>query len=166
MLLWVGNGLGAPKKFSADNRGEFANEEYKDMCANLNVEIMNTAAYSPWQNGICERNHAVVDDCVLEILDENPETPLKAAFVWAVNAKNALQMVYGYSPSQLVFGSNPNLPSVTMDKPPALEGLTTSEIFAGHLNALHSGRRAFLQAETSERIGKALRPLSITPLLL
>ena len=157
MLLWVGNGLGAPKKFLADNGGEFANEEYKDMCANLNVEIMNTAAYSPWQNGICERNHAVVDDCVLKILDENPETPLKVALVWAVNAKNALQMVYGYSPYQLVFGSNPNLPSVMIDKPPALEGLTTSEIFARHLNALHSGRRAFLQAETSERIRKALR---------
>ena len=76
MLIWVGNGLGAPKKFLTDNGGEFANEEYKDMCANLNVEIMNTAAYSPWKNGICERNHAVVDDCVLKILDENPETPL------------------------------------------------------------------------------------------
>ena len=66
-------------------------------------------------------------------------------------------MVYGYSPYQLVFGSNPNLPSVMIDKPPALEGLTASEIFARHLNAPHSGRRAFLQAETTERIRKALR---------
>ena len=32
MLLWVGNGLGVPKRFLADNGGEFANEQYRDMC--------------------------------------------------------------------------------------------------------------------------------------
>ena len=66
-------------------------------------------------------------------------------------------MVYGYSPYQLVFGSNPNLPLFMKDKPPALEVLTASEIFARHLNAFHSERRAFRQAKTSERIRKALK---------
>ena len=66
-------------------------------------------------------------------------------------------MVYGYSPYHLVFEVNPNLPSTLIDKPPALEGTTISEMFAKHLNALHAGRRAFLQAETSERICKALK---------
>ncbi|CAG2236146.1 unnamed protein product [Mytilus edulis] len=56
--------------FLADNGGEFANEIFRDMCANLNIDVMNTAAYSPWQNGICERNHAVVDDCVAKILED------------------------------------------------------------------------------------------------
>ena len=31
MLMWVGCGMGAPKGFLADNAGEFANEEYRDM---------------------------------------------------------------------------------------------------------------------------------------
>ncbi len=119
MLLWIGSGLGSPRKFIADNGWEFANEKYKDMCANLNIEVLNTAAYSPWKNGLCERNHAVVDDCVSKILEDNPETPLDVALVWAINAKNALQMVYGYCPYQLVFGSNLNLPSVMVDQPPA-----------------------------------------------
>ena len=59
---------------------------------------------------------------------------------------------YGYSPYQLVFGVNPNLPSTLTDKPPALEGTTPSEMFAKHLNAFHAGHRAFIQAETSEQI--------------
>ncbi|VDI54554.1 Hypothetical predicted protein [Mytilus galloprovincialis] len=66
-------------------------------------------------------------------------------------------MVYGWSPYQLVFGTNPNLPNVLNDKPPALEHNTVSQTFANHLNALHSGRRAFIQAESSERIRRALR---------
>jgi transposase InsO family protein len=157
MTKWVGSGLGTPKKFLADNGGEFANEEYKDMCENLNVECLHTAAYSPWQNGLCERNHAVVDDCVSKILEDNPNMSLEVAITWAINSKNSLQMVHGWSPYQLVFGTNPNLPSVLVDKPPALQGTTVSENVAQHLNAMHSGRRAFIEAESSERIRRALR---------
>ena len=157
MTMWIGSGMGPPKRFLADNGGEFANEVFRDMCSNLNIEVMNTAAYSPWQNGICERNHAVVDNCVAKIMEEQPGTNLEIALAWAVNAKNSLSMVYGWSPYQLVFGSNPNLPNTIIDKPPALENTTVSQNFAKHLNALHSGRRAFIQAESSERIRRALR---------
>ena len=31
LLMWIGTSLGSPAKFIADNRGEVANEEYKDM---------------------------------------------------------------------------------------------------------------------------------------
>lgn len=44
-----------------------------------------------------------------------------------------------------------------MDKPPALEGTTTSEALAKHLNALHMARRAFIESEADERIRRALR---------
>ena len=53
MKMWIGNGMRAPNKFLADNGGEFANAEYRDMCENLNIEFTNTAAYSPWQDGLC-----------------------------------------------------------------------------------------------------------------
>ena len=157
MLMWIGSGFGCAGKFLADNGGEFANEEYKDMCANLNIEVRNTAAQSPWQNGLCERNHAVVDECLQKILEENPKMKVETALVWAIHAKNCLQMNSGYSSYQLLFGQNPNLPSVIIDKPPALEGTTISKQFYKHLNGLHSGRRAFIQAESSERIRRALR---------
>ncbi|CAG2190172.1 unnamed protein product [Mytilus edulis] len=157
MSLWIGSGMGPPKRFLADNGGEFANDIFRNLCANLNIDVMNTAAYSPCQNGICERNHAVVDDCVAKILEDQPKLNLEVALVWALNAKNSLSMVYGWSPYQLVFGTNPNLPNVLNDKPAALEHNTVSQTFANHLNALHSGRRAFIQAESSERIRRALR---------
>ena len=38
-----------------------------------------------------------------------------------------------------------------------LEGSTSSEIFAKHLNALHSSRRAYIETEANERIRRALR---------
>lgn len=157
VLAWIGSGPGAPGKFLADNGGEFANSEYRDMCENLNVDVANTPGQSPWSNGTCERNHAVIDDCVHKVVEDNPGIDLEVALVWALNAKNSLQMVNGFSPYQLVFGTNPKIPSVLVDSPPALEGTTISETFAEHLNSLHSGRRAFIQAEASERIRRALR---------
>ena len=63
----------------------------------------------------------------------------------------------GYSPCQLVYGRLPNLPNVLRDKVPALEGITSSVVFQRHLGTLHQARRSYLEAESSERIRKALR---------
>ena len=90
-------------------------------------------------------------------LEDQPILNLDVALVWAVNAKNSLSMVHGWSPYQLVYGSNPNLPGILTDKPPAFENTTISEKFARHQNALHSSRCAFIQAKSSERIRRALR---------
>lgn len=157
MRNWVGAGFGYPKKFLADNGGEFANDNFRDMCQNLNVEVLNTAARSPWMNGMMERNHAVVDRMIEKLLEDDPNMPLEIALSSALNAKNSLAMWNGFSSYQLVYGQNPNIPSVLVDNPPALEGRTTSEVFAKNLNALHSARSAFIEAETSEKIRRALR---------
>lgn len=97
MQMWIGSSFGAPKRFLADNGGEFGNEQYKDMCGNLNIEVVHTAAESPWQNGLCERNHAVVDRCLEKILEDNPNLTVEKALPWAINAKNCLQMWNGFS---------------------------------------------------------------------
>lgn len=157
MQMWIGSGFGAPQKFLADNGGEFANEDFRNMCGNLNIQVLNTAAESPWQNGICERNHAVVDRCLEKILADNPTVSLETALVWAINAKNCLQMWNGFSSYQLVFGQNPNLPNVMRDLPPALEGTTMNQVFAKHINTLHAARRAYIEAESSSKIRRALK---------
>jgi len=46
---------------------------------------------------------------------------------------------------------------VMTDKPPALAGTTSSRTVATHINALHSGRKAFLEAGSAERVLRALR---------
>ena len=52
------------------------------------------------------------------------------------------------------------MPNVLIDNPQALEaleGTTISKTFVKHLNALHSSCRAFIKAESSEQIRRALR---------
>ena len=59
----------------------------------------------------------VVDNCVANVLEDQPNLNLEVALVWAVSA--TIAMVHGWSPYQLVFVSNPNIPSVVTDKPTA-----------------------------------------------
>ena len=155
--IWLGTGIGAPEKVLCDNGGEWANNTFLELCEQMNIRVMHTAAYSPFSNGLCERNHAVIDEMVAKIMCDQPTCSLSVALAWAVNAKNCLQMVGGYSPYQLVFGRNPRLPCAINDNLPALEGVTSSDVLAKHLNASHSARKAFIAAETSEKIRRALR---------
>lgn len=155
--MWIGDGLGNPQKFLADNGGEFANDKYRSLGENLNIHVINTAGESPWQNGLCERNHAVVDRCLEKILEDHPHMSLKTALAWAINAKNSLHMNSGFSSYQIVFGQQPTLPSTMIDKPPALSGTTTSRNVAKHINAMHLTRQAFIEAESAERVRRALR---------
>ena len=78
------------------------------------------------------------------------------ALAWAVIAKNAIQNKEGFSPNQLVFSFNPNIPSVIEDKLPALEN-SSCDIIRQNMDALHSSRQNYVAAESSEKIRRALR---------
>ena len=106
---------------------------------------------------LCEKVHGVVDFILMKLKTQYPDLAIDVLLGWANMAKNSLHMVHGYSSHQLVFGQNPNLPNILTDDPPALEGSTMSQIFANHLNALHSAREAFIRSESEERIKRALR---------
>ena len=73
-----------------------------------------------------------------------------------MNAKNSLHNVHGFSPYQLVFGRNPNLPCVLINKAPANQQPVIQQA-AANLNAMHKARAAFMQSEASEKIRRALR---------
>ena len=45
--------FGVPNKILSDNGGEFEGEEMKRAMENLGIKKLNTAAYSPFSNGIC-----------------------------------------------------------------------------------------------------------------
>ncbi|KAI4873784.1 hypothetical protein NFI96_002219, partial [Prochilodus magdalenae] len=147
---------GPPHRLFSDNGVEFNNEEMRDMAEKFNIELKTTAAYSPWSNGLLERHNQTLTDILLKVKKEN-ECSWSVALDWALMAKNSLHNVHGYSPYQLVFGQNPNMPSVLTDKPPALESLTMNTWMAQHITTLHAARRAFTEAECSERIKRALR---------
>ncbi|XP_071317640.1 CD166 antigen homolog A isoform X1 [Trachinotus anak] len=147
---------GPPQKLFSDNGGEFNNDEVRDMAENFNIEIKTTAGYSPWSNGLLEQHNQTLSEIIMKV-KSSYDCDWSTAVDWALMAKNTMQSVLGYSPYQLVFGQNPNLPSILIDKPPALEGTTKSEWVAKHISALHASRKAFTEAECSERIRRALR---------
>ena len=90
--MWIGSGFGLLKQFIADNGREFVNNQFRDMYENLNVQVLNNAAESPWQNRVCQRNLSVIDQCMEKILEDQLDMPLPKALYWAINAKNTLQM--------------------------------------------------------------------------
>ena len=77
------------------------------------------------------------DMMLLKLEEENQKLDSHTLLCWANMARNSLQMWNGYSSHQLVFGRNPKLPGIMTDALPALEGMTSSELFAQHLNMLH-----------------------------
>ena len=148
--------FGRPNKFMADNGGEFCNTEYVDLCENFNIEIQNSAAESPFSNGMVERHNMVLAQAVVKT-KEDIGCSWKIALSWALSAKNSLQSINGYSAHQLVFGRNPPLPNVVVNKLPALEAQPVSNIVAENLSAMHKAREAFVQTESCNKIRKALR---------
>ena len=153
--IWISI-FGSPMAVLVDNGGEFNNGEFS-LCENFNINIKITAVESPWSNGLIERLNSVLGNIVSKMMSEEQGYSLNTAVAWAVSAKNSLKNVYGFSPNQLVFGKNPNFPSVMNNKLPALEGVTSSKIAAENLNVMHNARQAFIKAEADEKLRRALR---------
>ena len=80
---------GNPRKFLIDNGGEWANEEFLEMCDSLGIDIKTTAAESPWSNGVVERHSQVLANMMYKIIDDT-NCSHELALFWAVNAKNSL----------------------------------------------------------------------------
>lgn len=155
LKTWISY-FGQPQRFLADNGGEFANNDYREMCESFNIEVAKTAAESPWSNGLCERHNGVIKQSVKKVM-EDTECSLETAVSWAVSAKNTLHGHNGYSPHMIVFGRNPSMPSVLNDKLPALEENVSNITVERNLAAMRSAREAFIQCESSEKIKRALK---------
>ena len=131
------------------------NSEFLDMYESYGVVVLTTAAESPWSNGLCERHNAVLAD-MLEKVTEEQNCNLSTALCWAVHAKNSLSNVHGFSPYQIAIGYNPKLPCVLDSELPALES-SENPIVLKNLEAMVSARKAFMEAENSEKIKRALK---------
>ena len=83
-----------------DNRGEFVNSEFLELCESFNIVVLTTAAESPWSNGLCERHNAVLADMLDKIIEER-QCDLETAICWAVHAKNSCQTFMGSRPTKL-----------------------------------------------------------------
>ena len=152
--MWI-TIFGCPKKIVSGNVSEFANNEFRALAQSMNIEVATTGFASPWYNSLCEHYNQVLGEMVYKIREE-VDCPLFVAMAWATNRKNSLKTVHGFSPSQLVFGYNPILPSINVNKPPKLSTDSYSCIITSNIEAMKKARQAFQQAETSERVRRAL----------
>ena len=59
--------FGVPKAILTDNGGEFINAELQEVESMLNIQVLTTAAESPFSNGTCERNHQIVDSILSKL---------------------------------------------------------------------------------------------------
>ena len=134
--------FGRPKKFMSDNGGEYSNENFLDMCEKLGVHVVTTGAESAWSNGLVERHHALLARNVSKII-EDTGCRVETALAWAVNAKNILSNVGGFSPYQMVLGQNPEVPTLDnpYENPTVLEHESPSERVAEHISAMYSARK-------------------------
>ena len=91
-----------------------------------------------------------------KIIAERKTSP-DLVLAWALNAKKSLHNVAGFSPFELVIGSNIKLPATLSDDLPALSVKSSSEIVLENLSTIHSAHAAaFITSENFERIRWAL----------
>ena len=94
--------FGTPAAVLNDTGGEFTGPEIVEMKELLSIEDMTTAAYSPWQNGLCEKGHQVID-AMLEVMEkDHPDYPLDMLLGWASMVQNTMYDHHGYTPNQVV----------------------------------------------------------------
>ena len=140
---WVvgkGIGPGMPGKFYCDGGGEFNNPLVIDLAEKYGIDIHKvTASHSPFSNGTCERNHAIVDFMMKKIKSDDPSLKDTEALELALFAKNIETNNKGFSSHQIVYGCNPRLPGVTTSNPPSLSTTFTSEDVRKHLARINSG---------------------------
>ena len=154
LRFWISI-FGAPQKMHTDNGGEFSNSIISELTEKFNITIHTTAAESPWANGTTERHNAIIKEMVLKTMADTG-CSLSIALMWATNAKNTLSNVNGFSPYTLVYGRNPNLPNLLNNKLPAMSEETECKLLREHLEAKAKAREAFIKAESSEKINRAL----------
>ena len=152
--IWISM-FGPPQRILSDNGGEFVSYAFESLCESFDIKQQTTAAEAPFSNGVCERHNSLIGDMTEKVFHD-VKCPLNVALMWAVHAKNTLINIHGFSPYQLVFGTNPNIPGVSSSNLPALEGTTPSQIVANHLNSLHKAREAYIKVENSDRLRRAL----------
>merc|ERR1711954_317093 len=142
-----------PGRFLFDNGREFNNPEMIDLAEKnaINMSAV-TAAYAPYSNGMCERNHAVVDTMIEKFKSDDPNSSEQDALDYALHAKNMQTTRKGFSPFQIVFGSNPRIAGISEGNLASMSSKFASEDVRKHLERIQTARDAFHTADNDDKI--------------
>jgi transposase InsO family protein len=109
MREWVGK-FGVMGSLMTDNGGEFNSDEVREITSILNIKLCTTSGQSPFQNGLCERVHAITDMMLIKLQADCGKVDLQTLLSWANMARNSLQMWNGFSIISLFLGRTPIFP--------------------------------------------------------
>ena len=78
------------KILRTDRGGEFNSQEFGSFCKNHGIRKQLTAAYTPQQNGVCERKNRTILNMVRSLLQRSglPKSFWPEAVVWSVYILN------------------------------------------------------------------------------
>ena len=99
------------------------------LCENVNIHVCTTAAEAQWSNDLVVRHDAILGYTVA--IDDAKYDP-ELALPWATTAKTS-------------FGKNQNFPVSLNSDLPVLKPVTSSQVVADILVAMHAVRQASIQ---------------------
>merc|ERR1712002_263842 len=108
-------------------------------------------SYSPWSNGLNERNHASLDATIKKLMEEK-EVPLSDSLVKAAAwTHNTLVNKLGFSPLQLVTGKAVSIPGLTTGNE-ATESMTDAEAVQRTMENLTKTISEFQEADKQKKL--------------
>ena len=127
----------------------------KEVAAKHDISLRLTAGNSPWSNGKNERSHYTVDRIIEKRMEEDPSLSLEEALSHALYVYNLQITKRGFSPRQLMFGTQGIIPGIAESTPASLEPIVESDLFRKHLIQKQLFEEEFRKIDSNERIQKA-----------
>ena len=128
LKIWISLFSVVSQAFS-DNGREFVSDDFIDLCENINIKIITTAAEASWANSIYEQHNAILTNMLLK---EKHDTNCSRETALALCAEKSL------------------LPSIFTNKLPAEYSInkTTGE----NLATLYAIRKAFMSTKSFRKV--------------
>ena len=140
--------------FWADNGSEFQNEELNEYASKFGFTVKFGPPYSPWSNGLNERNHHSADVTVSKMLEADKKMDLKMAVNMSAWTHNTNVNILGYEPMRLVTGKSIILPGISIGNL-ATESLFDSEAVSKIMERHHEITKKFREEEYENKLIKA-----------
>ena len=140
--------------FWADNGTEFKNDQLNEYASKFGFTVKFGPPYSPWSNGLNERNHYSADVTVSKMLEADKKMDLKTAVNMASWTHNTNVNFLGYEPMRLVTGKSVIFPGISVGNI-ATESLCDSEAVSKVMERHHEITKKFREAEYENKLVKA-----------
>eukprot|EP00435_Cladocopium_sp_Y103_P021891 s1135_g5.t1 len=156
-FAWAGN----PNELVIDPARTNLGKALTEPCELEGTHVSVTAAGAHWQLGKVEVHGGIFSHMLDKVIDERSPTTKEQWLdcVRHCHVKNATIQTHGFSPSQVVFGKNPDLPGQLLDEPqkivPCTAGLIEGSVEAAQATRF-AAKKALLEMQDSKSMRRAL----------